>query len=195
MKKHMIPALTVFFLLSLCACDKAAPLPQTQDIEVDGQLLVVRFDEHMLSAGTVTAENGEYKFEYDGRGGLTIVYPDGYVYTQTTVNMGTRFPSGYDAAERKDKGYVDGYSLHWGLESVMDNARGALQSGGSPSLLLSFLLLSLGAWNLFAPRSSWRLSRSRWRKSAEPSELTLTIYRLGGVLLIFAGIICGLAAI
>lgn len=195
MRKAAIFALLACFLLSLTACGKADPVVQTQAIEAGGQSLIVQFDENTLSAGIIQAENGEYAFEYDGHGGLTIVYPDGYVYTQTAVNGGIGFPADYDAAERESKGYVDGFSLHWGLETAMDNARGALRSGGSPNLLLALLLLALGAWNLFAPRSSWQLSHG-WRyKNAEPSDLALTLYRLGGILLIFAGVLCGLSAL
>ena len=60
---------------------------------------------------------------------------------------------------------------------------------------ISLLLLGLGAWNLFAPKSAWWLARGWWYKNAEPSDLAIAAYRIGGVCLLIAGVICAIAAL
>lgn len=194
MKKYCALILTIIFLFSLGACSdvKDTTENQTETVDIDGQLLTVTFEPGTLSAGVIAADNGEYSFEYDGTGSLTITYPDGYVYTQKESNGGTMVPADYDATAVKSRGYIDGFSLSWGIERAMDNARGN-RSNNSPSLPLSILLLSLGAWNLFAPKSAWWLARGWWYKNAEPSELALGLYRVAGMLLIFVGVICAIA--
>ena len=62
-------------------------------------------------------------------------------------------------------------------------------------LLLAIALLALGAWNTFAPRTAWYLSRGWQFKNAEPSELALGMHVLSGVVLLIAGAICLLSAI
>lgn len=117
-----------------------------------------------------------------------------YVYEQTNISGGIATPADYDGAERSAKGYLDGFSLVWGIEGAADQARNT-RSGGGPSPFLALLLLGLGAWNLFAPKSAWWLARGWWYKNAEPSDLAIAAYRIGGVCLLIAGVICAIAAL
>lgn len=72
-------------------------------------------------------------------------------------------------------------------------AGGRSRSGPSP--VLAFVLMALGAWNLLAPKSAWWISRGWWYRNAQPSDLALGFYRVTGVLLLGAGLICAQAAL
>lgn len=100
---------------------------------------------------------------------------------------------GSDSKAIKEQGYIDGFSLVWGIERAMDarNSHGR----GLASPFLAFVLIIIGAWYTFAPRSAWWLARGWWYKNAEPSNLAIGFYRIGGCLLILIGIICAIAAI
>lgn len=181
-------------LLALSACAAPAPEAKVETVSVDGVTLTVTFDPGTLSAGTIQTEQGQYTFRYDSQETIVIQYPDGYVYEQTDMGGGIATPAEYDAAERIAKGYLDGFSLVWGIEGAADQARNT-RAGGGPSPFLALLLLGLGAWNLFAPKSAWWLARGWWYKNAEPSDLAIAAYRIGGVCLLFAGVICAIAAL
>jgi hypothetical protein len=191
--KRFFAIVTVLLLLcTLSACSKKPEEPVPQDIEIVGQQGTITFEPGNRSAGTITLESGSYSFAYDMKGTLTLTYPDGYVYTQTNINGAYGTPPDYDAAEREAKGYPDGLSLAWGIERAKEQDSG--RGRGTATPLLALCLLGVGAWNLFAPRSAWWLGWG-WRyRNAEPSDLAIGLYRVGGGVLIFMGIICAIAA-
>lgn len=189
-----IIAYTLLCLLLFSACAAPAPESKVETVSVDGVTLTVTFDPGTLSAGTIQTEHGQYTFRYESPDTIVIQYPDGYVYEQTNISGGIATPADYDGAERIAKGDLDGFSLVWGIEGAADQARNT-RSGGGPSPFLALLLLGLGAWNLFAPKSAWWLARGWWYKNAEPSDLAIAAYRIGGVCLLIAGVICAIAAL
>ena len=192
----LIVVMLLALVLGACNSNTAKSDPYSEVVEIDGQSLTITLDENNLSAGTITSENGTYTFEYGVPGNsivFTVNYPDGYVFSQTEINGGFATPAEYNSIERKNKGYIDLFSLNYSIEGVMDNARGT-SNNGSPSILLALALIGVGAWNFFEARSVWYLFRGWWYKNAEPSDLALMLYRLAGVFLIFAGIICAIAS-
>lgn len=189
--KKLLLLFSLCCVLLACASCRADTQPPSQEVSIDGQTAVVTFDPENYSAGTVSTQHGEYSFAYDRNGEVTITYPDGYVYTQRNMNGAIAMPVDYDAAEREAKGYVSGLSLVWGIESAMKSDS---RDGGSPSLLLALLLIGFGVWSLCAPKSAWWIAHG-WRyKNAEPSDLAIGLYRVGGGALVFIGILCGIAA-
>lgn len=189
-----IIAYTLLCLLLFSACAAPAPESKVETVSVDGVTLTVTFDPGTLSAGTIQTEHGQYTFRYESPDTIVIQYPDGYVYEQTNISGGIATPADYDGAERIAKGYLDGFSLVWGIEGAADQARNT-RAGSGPSPFLALLLLGLGAWNLFAPKSAWWLARGWWYKNAAPSDLAIAAYRIGGVCLLIAGVICAIAAL
>ena len=189
-----IIAYTLLCLLLFSACAAPASEAKVETVSVDGVTLTVTFDPGTLSAGTIQTEHGQYTFRYESPDTIVIQYPDGYVYEQTNISGGIATPADYDGAERIAKGYLDGFSLVWGIEGAADQARNT-RAGSGPSPFLALLLLGLGAWNLFAPKSAWWLARGWWYKNAEPSDLAIAAYRIGGVCLLIAGVICAIAAL
>lgn len=191
----LIVVMLLALVLGACNSNTAKSDPYSEVVEIDGQSLTITLDENNLSAGTITSENGTYTFEYGVPGNsivFTVNYPDGYVFSQTEINGGFATPAEYNSIERKNKGYIDLFSLNYSIEGVMDNARGT-SNNGSPSILLALALIGVGAWNFFEARSVWYLFRGWWYKNAEPSDLALMLYRIAGVFLIFAGIIYAIA--
>jgi len=195
MKKTILRMLAVCLLVFLTACrPDSASEPYTETVDIDGQSLLIRFDEGNWSAGTIASDNGEYTFAFShtAQGSrITIVYPDGFVYESTEMDGAYATPAGYDPEAVKSKGYVDGFSLRWSIEHARENGQGRRGSGPSP--LLAAALLGLGAWNLLAPKSVWRLCGG-WRyRNAEPSKAALVVHGLAGALLLFLGAVCLLA--
>ena len=193
MKKYMTLLLALLLVLGLSvSCGHEAPAETVVNTAIGGQEMTVTFDPGSLSSGKIESAKGSYTFAYDMSGDLEITYPDGssctYRKTQNAAGLGTSpdFAPG-------TKGYPDGLSMAWGIEGAIDQARPASKNSGNA--LLGILLLAVGAWFAFAPRSAWYLNHG-WRfKNAEPSDAILVLYGLGGGVLLFAGAICLLAAI
>lgn len=145
----LIVVMLLALVLGACNSNTAKSDPYSEVVEIDGQSLTITLDENNLSAGTITSENGTYTFEYGVSGNsivFTVNYPDGYVFSQTEINGGFATPAEYNSIERKNKGYIDLFSLNYSIEGVMDNARGT-SNNGSPSILLALALIGVGAWN------------------------------------------------
>lgn len=155
----LIVVMLLVLVLGACNSNTAKSDPYSEVVEIDGQSLTITSDENNLSAGTITSENGTYTFEYgvsENSIVFTVTYPDGYVFSQTEINGGFATPAEYNSIERKNKGYIDLFSLNYSIEGVMDNARGT-SNNGSPSILLALALIGVGAWNFFGARSVWYL--------------------------------------
>ena len=184
-------------LLSSCNSNQPQSEPYSATVETNGQSITIIFDESSFSSGKIEAKNGEYEFQYETQlNGLkfTVTYPDGCIYSQTTISGGISYPHDYDSSEREAKGYIDLLSLDWAIDSAVDNAQGKGSQNG-PSPLLAVLLLGCGVWHLFAPKTAWWLARGWWYKNAEPSDLALMLYRILGIILLFVGIICLIASV
>ena len=191
-----IAALLLLFCLLpllLAACGREEPQSRSVSVEIGGQSALVTFPPGTLSEGTISTDRGSYTFSYAPNGQLTVTYPDGRSYTLTYRDGALAVHVDYDAAQLEQEGYLAGISLVWGIERAMDDAGGRSRSGPSP--VLAFVLMALGAWNLLAPKSAWWISRGWWYRNAQPSDLALGFYRVAGVLLLAAGLICALAAL
>ena len=85
-----------------------------------------------------------------------------------------------------------------GVKTAADAAEAigeGLQAFCIPGSVADQRQVGLGVWNLFAPKSAWWLARGWWYKNAEPSDLAIAAYRIGGVCLLIAGVICAIAAL
>ena len=173
----LIVVMLLALVLGACNSNTAKSDPYSEVVEIDGQSLTITLDDGVSGNSIV----------------FTVNYPDGYVFSQTEINGGFATPAEYNSIERKNKGYIDLFSLNYSIEGVMDNARGT-SNNGSPSILLALALIGVGAWNFFGARSVWYLLRGWWYKNAEPSDLALMLYRIAGVFLIFTGILCAIAS-
>lgn len=170
----------------LFGCSKETAANIDYAATIDGQDAVISFLEGSLSEGTIKADNGTYTFAYSMDGTLSIVYPNGYIYSQKDIGGGIAVPIDYDASAVEKLGYIDGFSLARAISSAADRGHG--DTDGVP-IILSLFLLAVGIWFVSVPRSAWWISKGWYFKNAEPSDLALIVYRVGGCMLVFVGII------
>jgi hypothetical protein len=186
MKK--IIALMCCAVLVFSGCSKEADVNADYSTTIGGQDAVISFLDGTLSEGTITAENGTYSFSYSMDGTLSIVYPNGYTYSQSDLGGAIATPADYNADTIEEWGYIDGYSLAWAISSASDSSRASKDTNGVPAIL-SLIIFALGIWFVWSPKSAWWMARGWWFKNAEPSDLALILYRGGGCLLVLFGII------
>ena len=183
MKKFVLFMLAALILF--CAgCAKIETTDTTFSTSVAGEDIIISFNEGTKSDGTIITENGTYSFSYSFEGTLSITYPNGYTYSQKKANGGilTSWPYAETAAEL---GYIDGFLL----SASITEAIGSTKTGHAKKVpvLVSLLILLVGIWFVFMPQNAWWLTRG-WRyQNVEPSELSLTIYRLLGFIIIVFG--------
>lgn len=187
MKKITIITVCLFLIVAGCSREIAAD-NNDYVTAIDGHDAVISFLEGNYSEGTINADNFTYKFAYSMDGSLSIVYPNGYTYSQKDIGGAIAVSADYDAKEVEKLGYIDGFSLARAVASAAGSSSAADNKGGV-SVIVSLFLLAIGIWYAVGPRSAWWISRGWWYKNAEPSDLALTLYRIGGCILMFVGII------
>ncbi len=180
--KKIAAFLTAGLILFLAGCSSKEAAEIDYVTSVDGQEVVVSFFEGTKSEGTITAENGTYSFSYAMDGTLSIIYPNGYTYSQKDINGGIAV-SWPHTETAEELGYLNGFFLAQMISSASD---GNTKSGAA---IVSPLSIALGIWFVCSPKSVWWLSRGWWYKNAEPSDLGLLVYRLTGCVLAFIGIL------
>ena len=189
MKKNRISAIMVMaayaalVLLLFPACSNEKPDNEPFDTIANGQAITISFNDGTKSGGRITSDKGVYTFSYSNDGTLSITYPNGFLYTQRSINGGTS--SSFDD-EAVSLGYIDGMSLGRAINAASD--RGATNAK-AVSPIVSVLLLVLGALFIFAPKGLWWISRGWMYKNVEPSDLALGMYRVIGVVVVIAGVI------
>jgi len=182
--KKIAAFLVAGLILLLAGCSRKEAVETDYAATAGGQDIVISFLEGTKSEGTITAENGTYSFSYSMDGTLSIIYPNGYTYSQKDMNGG--IASSWPYAETAEElGYIDGFSLAWSISSAPDGNA----STKTVPVIVSLLIIAAGIWFACSPKSIWWLSRGWWYKNAEPSDLGLVVYRLIGCILAFVGII------
>lgn len=181
MKKIVAFAVLILFL---AGCSSKETAETNYATTADGQDIVISFIEGTKSEGTITAENGTYSFSYSMDGTLSIIYPNGYTYSQKDMNGGIASSWPYNETA-EELGYINGSSLAWSMSS----ASGSNTDAKKVPVIVSLLVIAVGIWFICSPKNIWWLSRGWWYKNAEPSDLGLVVYRLVGCALTFIGII------
>lgn len=134
--------------------------------------------------------------EYDGNqypysktaGGISVTYPNGYVYSRTfQQNSSTdawSMPLDGDLSVITQAGYPEGDAL---LDCILQ--LDPMSKNGPGGLLFALLCWALGLWGLLSPRSMWYVGYG-WRfRDAEPSDAALIAERIGGGLVVLVGIV------
>lgn len=189
MRKIITIIIALISLVFIAAgCSRDIVVDDNYTTTVDGHDAVISFLEGNHSEGTIDVNNFTYKFAYSMDGSLSIVYPNGYTYSQRDVGGAIAVSADYDAKEVEELGYIDGFSLARAISSASDSGNASGKSGGV-SVIASLFLLAIGIWYVADPRSAWWISRGWWFKNAEPSDSALMLYRMGGCILVFVGII------
>ena len=171
--------------LLFSGCTKEIQTSMDYFTTVDGQDIVIHFPTGTKSEGTISSENGEYTFSYSFDGTLSIIYPNGYTYSRRNIHGGTAISWEYNVAP-EDLGFVDGLGLAWAIESA---TRPESNNGKVVSPILSILIVAVGIWLTWKPKTAWWLARGWMYKNVEPSDLALGIYRVVGIIIVLGGII------
>lgn len=183
MRKAVIFFMAGLFLL-LAGCSIKETAKTDYAATVDGHDIVVSFPEGTKSEGTITSGNDTYSFSYSYDGTFSVIYPNGYEYSQKDMNgaIASSWPYTETAQEL---GYIHGASLARGVSSVNTKTTNTKTF----PVILSLLITAAGICFVCSPKSIWWLSKGWWYKNAEPSDLGLIVYRLLGCVLAFIGII------
>lgn len=183
--------LIIFTAYITAGCSKKNNTNDTHIVDINGQNAVITYEEGTYSEGKINIDDFTYEFAYSMNGSLSIIYPNGYKYSQTDVGGAIGVPIDYDASYVESLGYIDGFTLARALSSA--SYRPETVNGSRVSPIESVVLLLVGIWLVFSPKSAWWVSVG-WRfKNAEPSDLALMLNRIGGGILVFIGIISFLA--
>ncbi len=175
----------ILIILTLVLCGTACQKQQTSSV----YKVLKNETTYTVDPEQGTISDGTYIYYFSVQANpnqtrMEITYPDGSSYWWVSDEHGGYggFSDDYDP-ER----FADGFILTDVLES------GQPRRSSSSGAGWSILLIPLGLWNLIWPYSSWYLSHG-WRyKNAEPSEAALALNRIGGAVLLAAGLILLLA--
>lgn len=179
MKRFLLLCMTVCFVF-LAACTGSSGDPNIYDVEYNGKTYTVDQNNR-----TITADGYVCQFEISGGGNSTdfeVTYPNGSTYWRRWSGS-----SGYGgmSPDYDETRYVSGDTL-W---SVLEQGRPGAQKN-SGYWFIGLLLVGFGIFEAVSPRTSWYISYG-WRyKDAEPSDLALGLGRIGGIVIIIAGVVC-----
>lgn len=187
-KKLILAALAL--LVSLCCLAGCAAERETS--------YTVTLDHHDYlvdtEAGTVTYYDLVYEYEFSGNrkdsGQVSITFPDGKTYTESWSKGGSGVVSSTGSWSGGEMTIADHQQAQTLLRVLEEEAPYAERSSGKQyPVLLSVILIALGAFMLLAPEAAWKLNIGWQFKNAEPSKAALTFTGAAGVLLLAAGII------
>ena len=181
MKK--IATVLIFILLFTGCVSKASSSSSYSSASSDGSYMNIFFSEGTSSEGVINTDKGDYAFSYKRDGSIGIVYPNGYIYSYRNMDGAIMTNWTYDETP-EEMGYIDGLSL---VESVERFSKSRAPAKKVP-LSGSLLIIAVGGWQIYSPKSIWWLSRGWLYKNAEPSDAALIMYGLGGVTIVFVGI-------
>lgn len=182
MKKVVIAIFSALIIVSLCSCAVSEKgINSTYTINKHGIDYIVDPENGTISDGTYT-----YQYEFhisSGNYSIDIIYPDGSAYWWRAQSSGGVTDGHGGWSDDYDAGrYADGRILCDVLGEKVP------RTSGDAKVFLVFFLLVGGIFHIVWPHIGWYLAYG-WRfKGAEPSALTLTMNRFGGIIVVIAAI-------
>lgn len=179
LKRFLILCVALCLLL-FSACGEETGDPNVYDVEYNGKTYTVDYNQM-----TVTVDGYTCQFQVTGNGSGTkfnVIYPNGSSYFW---NQSENFGSGGWSDDYDETRYVSGETL-WNVLEL--DRTGAQKNSGY--WFVGLLLVGFGILEAAYPQVSWYLSHGWKYKNAEPSDLALGLGRVGGIIMIIAGVIC-----
>ena len=183
-------ALFLTLILFLCGCSEQSMEINgiTKNIGVENQHLQLSIEQD--GKGYLEAENGTYRFSiYADQ--VKITYPNGESYTMEKAGGGRALENSYDEAAIMAAGYLPISPLGW---SIFD-AQHELYKAYNPAIThgdyiwKGTLIAVLGVFTLLFRKQLWWLAHGWHYANAEPSNLSLVVYGIIGILMMIGGFI------
>lgn len=144
----------------------------------DKMATVVAYDSYGNVIGnTQTEEEDVYHYTYED-GDITITYPNGATYWESASANGAI--AGWDGDYDTDR-YIDGMTLAMQLTQAYNNS-GKNWDEVVIMGLVCLVVIGLCLVDVIHPEWFFELRYSLWVRNAEPTELALTMSRMGGVI-------------
>lgn len=166
----------ILFLLAALFLWGCAPAQSVVTVDASYQGKNITFT---VDTENRTIYDGQHTYSYQIRGNSTYIsYPNGASYYETRndsiANIG--WSDNYDA-----NSYMDGDMLITVLGQATPEKRGG-------NAFVNLFLIGLGAFYAFAPHAAWYLSYGWHYKDAEPSNASLAVARISGVIMMVLGL-------
>lgn len=145
-----------------------------------------------IDAQTITTNGYVFPYSFNGST-LNITYPDGslLMYRNIDVSWGN---ANEDTVTNDGKPYADYHDLvsvaPWPVIYTVTEPhpqRNFIIKW--PVVVIGALLIGVGVWMALKPRAFWYYNLGRWFKNAEPSDLALKYYTIGGYIEIVLGML------
>lgn len=182
MKRFWKVLVMLVVVLSLWGCTRQEKIYTT---ERNGIQFVVDTENRTISDGVYTYHYG--LSEGASSSTLTITYPNGASYWDTQNDKGNG-SSGWS-----DDYKADAYVSGWTLSNVVRQT--IPKPANSGKIIAGLIVIGLSIAEIAFPQGLWYLRYGWHFKSAEPSDASLMLARVGGVVGIILGAILILVAI
>ncbi len=173
--RPLLRALPLALILALLCCSCFTTYDTSA--EVDGYTVD-------FQTGQMTDGESVYEFKWSGDeddGSATVILPGGYRYSESWGSSGLGV-AGYGNSTMAE---------HELAEKLTRVVRDALTARKNPPILppLPFIVAGFGALQIAYPKIYWYLTIGWIFKDTEPSNAYLTIGRIIGGLIVFAGVV------
>lgn len=210
MRRKFAAMLLAVLLLTLTACSAGPKGTELQFLSKDGDMVtaVYDYDAQTITVGgdmfTITAvgdgvpdwsdtsaeDEVVYHYEYDN-GDITIVYPNGATYWESSTSYGA--VSGWDG-DYDTQRYIDGSMLAQHLIQAYEGEKDQFSLTGG-MVFGCLLMAAFGAVLAYAPEEVLYL-RYQWRfKNVEPTDAAILETRIMGIFFIAVVVVFVLLAI
>lgn len=187
-KQFRIPLLLIIavFLISLCGCSRfEAPEDPFVGIDHTGSGDMITYS---LSPASMELTYNDVSYTYgishdEDSVSYTIYYPNGGIYYETRGGIGTSGWSGDLSAYTSGEELVEFLSHYYYIMEYGPNFG---------HYLMLIFCLGFGLFDLLLPEAAWHFAhmfRSWQYESIEPSEAGIIWTKIGGVVLMFIGVI------
>ena len=194
MKKFWITFFMVIgmaFVLTACGSDKAWFKYGQEEYEInyeEGTVIINYKPEIEPIHFTLTKNGSEYRCD--------ITYPDGSTYweKQTKSKNSDGIVYIYKWQEGKGFGYGEGFvkqSLpeHTLADAIIDNAVDKPATISFGRIAMAIVIAGVGIWQISSPESAWHWGYGWHFKNEEPSEASLALGQISGVVMLIMAVI------